>query len=87
MRTFPPQKLGPDDPGFPTHLQGPEVLPIADLEGKSPLTGDRALHVPWAFRGTVHHLRVIEQQRGTAARLPTGLVHTAGDDRDRSVLD
>lgn len=87
MRPFPPQERGPNDRGFPTHLQGPEVLPIADLKGKSPLTGDSALHVTWAFRGTVHHLRVIKQQWGTAALLPTGLVNTAGDDRNRSILD
>lgn len=87
MPTVPPQGLGPDDHGFPTHLHGPEVLPTAGLKVKPPLTGDRALHVTWATRGTVHHIRVIKQQWHTAALLPTGPMDTAGDDRNRSILN
>lgn len=86
MHTVPPQGLGPDDPKFPTHLHGPEVLPIAGLKGKAPLTGDRALHVTRATRGTVHHIHVIQQQWHTAALLPTGPMDTAGDDRNRNIL-
>ena len=85
--TLPPQELGLDDHGFSTHLHGPEVLPTAGLKGKPPLTGDSTLHVTWATRGTVHHIRMIKQQWRTAALLPTGPVDTAGDDRNKSILD
>lgn len=74
-------------PRFPTHLHGSEVLPTAGLKGKPPLTGDSALHVTWATRGTVHHICMIKQQRHTAALLPTGPMDTAGDERNRSILD
>jgi len=86
MHIVPPQRLGPDDHRFPTHLYGPEVPPIAGLKGKPPLTGDRALHVTRATRGTVHHIRVIKHQRHTVALLPTGPMDTAGDDRSRNIL-
>lgn len=87
VSTFPPQELGLDNHGFPTHLHRPEVFPTAALKGKPPLTGNRTLHVTWAARGTVHHLRVIKQQWCTAALLPTGPMDTAGDDRNKNILD
>lgn len=77
MKTFSPQEFGPDDHGFPTHLHGLEVLPTAGVKGKPPLAGDSALHVTWPHRGTVHHIRVLQQQWRTAALLPTGPVDTA----------
>lgn len=87
MRPVPPQELDSDGYGLPTHLQGPEVLPTAGLKGKAPLTGESALHVTWAIRSAVHHVRMIEQQRCAAALLPAWLVDTAGGDRKSSVLD
>lgn len=87
ISTFPPQELGLDDHRFPTHLHRPQVLPTAGLKGKPPLTGDSTLHVTWAFRGTVHHIRMIKQQWYTAALLPAGLMDRAEDDRNKSILD